>query len=83
MCSMINQLRGRNLAHVGCTAGLALGLLLGMIAGILIISLIHVVDAASWAALVWIGLTFVLGLAGFVVGGRVSGHLWGEDTEGP
>ena len=79
---MLNQLRGRNLAHVGCTAGLVLGLLLGMIAGIVIISLVHTVDAANWAALVWIGLTFVLGLAGFVVGGRVSAHLWGEDTEG-
>jgi ABC-type uncharacterized transport system YnjBCD permease subunit len=79
---MMNQLRGRNLAHVGCTVGLVLGLLLGMIAGILIISLVHAVDAANWAALVWIGLTFVLGLVGFVVGGRVSGHLWGEDTEG-
>ena len=79
---MINQLRGRNLAHVGCTVGLVLGLLLGMIAGILIISLVHAVDAANWAALVWIGLTFALGLVGFVVGGRVSGHLWGEDTEG-
>jgi hypothetical protein len=80
---MINLLRGRNLAHVGCTVGLALGLLLGMLAGIFIIALVHTVDAANWAALVWLGLTFALGLVGFVVGGRVSGRLWGEDTKGP
>ena len=80
---MIDQLRGRNLAHVGCTIGLVLGLLVGMIAGILIISLVHAAAAADWAAFVWIGLTFALGLLGFVVGGKVSGHLWGEDIEGP
>ena len=54
---MLNQLRGRNLAHVGCTIGLVLGLLLGMIAGIILISLVRTAAAADWAALVWIGLT--------------------------
>jgi hypothetical protein len=77
---MLNQLRGRNLAHVGCTAGLLLGLLLGMIAGIIIISLVQTAAAADWAALVWIGLTMVMGALGFVAGGRISRRLWGEDT---
>jgi hypothetical protein len=77
---MLNQLRGRNLAHVGCTAGLLLGLLVGMIAGIIIVSLIRTASAADWAALVWLGLTMVLGALGFLAGGRISRRLWGEDT---
>lgn len=76
---MLNQLRGRNLAHVGCTIGLVVGLLLGMIAGIVIISLVRTAAAADWAAFAWIGLTFALGLLGFVIGGQVSKRLWGED----
>lgn len=78
--TMLNQLRGRNLAHVGCTVGLLLGLLLGMIAGIILISVVRTAAAADWAALVWIGLTMVMGALGFVAGGRISRRLWGEDT---
>ncbi len=76
---MLNELRGRNLAHVGCTIGLLAGLLVGMIAGIVIISLVHTATASNWAALAWIGLTFAFGLLGFVVGGRISARLWGAD----
>jgi len=77
---MLNQLRGRNLAHVGCTVGLVAGLFLGMIAGIIIISLVRTAAAADWAAFAWIGFTFALGLLGFVIGGQVSQRLWGEDN---
>ena len=76
---MLNQLRGRNLAHVGCTVGLLLGLLLGMIAGIIVISVVRTAAAADWAALVWIGLTLVMGVLGFLAGGRISQRLWRED----
>ena len=77
---MLNQLRGRNLAHVGCTVGLLVGLLLGMIAAIVVISVARTAAAADWAALAWLGLTIVLGALGFVVGGRISRRLWEEDV---
>ena len=74
---MLNELRGRNLAHVGCTVGLVAGLLAGMFAGIIIISVVHSASASNWAALTWIGFTFALGLLGFLVGGKISARLWG------
>jgi hypothetical protein len=77
---MLNQLRGRNLAHVGCTVGLLLGLLRGMIAGIIVISVVRTAAAADWAAMAWIGLTIVMGALGFVAGGSISRRLWGEDA---
>jgi len=76
---MLDQLRGRNLAHVGCTIGLVLGLLLGMIVGIIVVSLVRTAAAADWAAFAWLGLTMIMGGIGFILGGRVSRRLWGED----
>jgi uncharacterized membrane protein YccC len=75
---MLDQLRGRNLAHVGCTFGLVVGLIVGMVAGILIISLFSQQSAASWAALVWLGITGVLGAAGYALGSWATARLWGE-----
>lgn len=76
---MLDQLRGRNLAHVGCTIGLVLGLTLGLIAAVVIINLItQPVTATNVATAVWLGLTAVLGVAGYWVGGFVSRRLWGE-----
>lgn len=75
---MLDQLRGRNLAHVGCTFGLLVGLIVGMIAGIVIISLFSDASAASWAGLVWLAVTFALGAAGYVVGSRATARLWGN-----
>ncbi len=79
---MLDQLRGRNLAHVGCTIGLLAGLLAGMIAGIIIVSLVRTAGAADWAALAWLGLTLALGLLGFFIGGNVSQRLWGAGKSG-
>ncbi len=75
---MLDQLRGRNLSHVGCTIGLVAGLVVGMIAGIIIISLFHSSSAADWAALAWIGLTLALGVLGFIAGGSASQRMWGN-----
>ncbi len=38
---MLDQLRGRNLAHVGCTLGLTGGLLLGLIAALVVIQVMQ------------------------------------------
>jgi uncharacterized protein YacL len=69
---MLEQLRGRNLAHVGCTIGLTLGLVVGMIAAILIIQLVRASSAVNLATIAFFGLTFVLGLLGYMLGGRSS-----------
>lgn len=69
---MLNQLRGRNLAHVGCTLGLTLGLLLGLFGAIVVLQLVQSAAAPSWAAAFWLGLTFALGALGYFVGHRSS-----------
>jgi len=76
---MLEQLRGRNLAHVGCTVGLTLGLILGMFAAIAVLMLVQAASAVSWATLAFFGVTFLLGALGYVVGGRASARLWGGD----
>lgn len=74
---MLEQLRGRNLAHVGCTLGLTAGLVLGLL---LALAAIAVTGAdASLAALVWLGVTFGLGALGYFLGGR-SPRRAGEDV---
>lgn len=75
---MLEQLRGRNLAHVGCTFGLLVGLVVGMVAGIIIISIFSNPSAASWAALVWLGVTGVLGAAGYALGNWATERVWSE-----
>ena len=78
---MLDQLRGRNLAHVGCTVGLTLGLLLGLIAGIAVIYTTQRADAATTATFIWLGLTFGLGALGYILGGTISRRLWGDSSE--
>jgi hypothetical protein len=75
---MLDQLRGRNLAHVGCTLGLLIGLVLGLVAATAILALVASTSAVGWAVVVWIGATVGLGALGYVIGGR-SSRLWGAD----
>lgn len=75
---MLEQLRGRNLAHVGCTFGLLVGLVVGMIAGTIIVILFSGPAAVNWATGVWIGLTAVLGIAGYLLGSWATERVWGE-----
>lgn len=70
---MIEQLRGRNLAHVGCTLGLLLGLILGMFLAILVLT---VAASVNWATFAWFGMTFALGGLGYIIGDRGSRRLW-------
>ncbi len=58
----------RNFAHVGCLVGCILGLGGGIaLAWILILHS----TAIGIALLVWIGITFVLGAIGYLIGYRV------------
>lgn len=75
---MLDQLRGRNLAHVGCTLGLLAGMLLGLITAFIIIQVMQNLDAVNVATVAWIGATVVLGALGYYLGGYVSRRLWGE-----
>ena len=75
---MLNELRGRNLAHVGCTMGLTLGLVVGLVAAILVLQLVPSGTSVGWATVAWFGLTFVLGVVGYYLGGLVSRKLWGS-----
>jgi hypothetical protein len=78
---MLNELRGRNLAHVGCTLGLTGGLLFGLIGAILVLHLIVGDSALTVATILWLGLTFGLGALGYFLGGRSSRRL--DDADVP
>ena len=75
---MLDQLRGRNLAHVGCTIGLVAGLLLGLIGALVVIQVMQNLNAVNIATVVWLGATVALGGLGYYLGGYVSRRLWGE-----
>ena len=75
---MLDQLRGRNLAHVGCTIGLVAGLLFGLIAALIVIQIMQNASAVNIATAVWLGATAVLGGLGYYLGGYASRRLWGE-----
>lgn len=75
---MLDQLRGRNLAHVGCTIGLTLGLIVGLLVAILIIALVRANTAVTWATIAWFGAIAVLGALGYYLGGYTSRRLWGD-----
>jgi hypothetical protein len=79
---MLEQLRGRNLAHVGCTMGLTLGLFIGMLVAIAIIQIVRSATSVNWATFAWLGITAVLGGLGYVLGGRYSRRRWGDAEAG-
>jgi uncharacterized protein YacL len=81
---MLEELRGRNLAHVGCTLGLLLGLTLGIVVGMVVTLAIHSDAAVTLATLAFFVLTFCFGALGYYVGGRSGRKLdAGETAIGP
>jgi hypothetical protein len=79
---MLNELRGRNLAHVGCTLGLTAGLILGLILAFVVLVIVNSASGVNWATLAFFVVVFGLGALGWVVGDRVSKRLWSERTPG-
>jgi hypothetical protein len=68
---MREQLRGRNLAHVGCLVGL----IIGLSGGIALAWALVLHNVAALAALgVWLALTVVLGAVGYAVGDATTGR---------
>lgn len=78
---MLEELRGRNLAHVGCTIGLTLGLFLGLVVALAIVVLVRTTSATNLATVAWFGLTFALGVVGYWAGGKFSRRLWGNEVK--
>ena len=72
---MLDQLRGRNLAHVGCTLGLTLGLTLGIFAGLAVSLIVRTPASLSLATLAFFLVTFGFGALGYYLGGRSSQRL--------
>jgi len=75
---MLDQLRGRNLAHVGCTMGLTLGLFIGLVVALVIIEVVRAAGAVNWATIAWFGCTAILGGLGYFLGDRFSRQRWGS-----
>ena len=69
---MMNKLRGRNLAHPGCLIGTTAGLILGIILGALL-ALANV--ALNLDLLAWLGLTLILGAAGWITGSALTSRF--------
>ena len=85
---MLEQLRGRNLAHVGCTLGLTLGLTLGILVGLVVSLLVRTDTALTLATLAFFACTFGIGALGYYLGGRASrglerGSQVGADAKAP
>ena len=72
---MMEQLRGRNLAHVGCTIGLTAGLVVGMLLAALLVVLLNSDNGATIATIIFFALTFGLGALGYFLGGRATQRL--------
>jgi uncharacterized protein YacL len=75
---MMEQLRGRNLAHVGCTIGLTIGLIVGILLAALLVVLLNSDNGATIATIAFFALTFGLGALGYFLGGRATQRLDGD-----
>lgn len=69
---MMNKLRGRNLAHPGCLIGTTTGLIVGIILGG-VLAMANVPLGID--LLIWLGLTFVLAVIGWVMGSALSSRF--------
>ena len=75
----MEQLRGRNLSHIGCTLGLVLGLTLGLF---IAWAVVRVSPSIALAFIIFGAVTVGLGIAGFIAGGIATRCLWGGDAPG-
>ncbi len=76
---MMNKLRGRNLAHPGCLIGTTTGLVLGIVLAGILANLNVPLNADL---LIWLGLTVVLGVIGWVSGSSLSSRFPALEEKG-
>ena len=69
-CAMNKQFEGRSLAHPGCLIGITAGLIVGIVLAGVLASVFNM--ALNAVLLVWLGVTIVLGILGWVIGERLS-----------
>lgn len=70
---MMNNLRGRNLAHPGCFIGTIIGLTFGIVLAAILANVYNV--ALNTIVLIWLGLTVGLGIIGWVLGNRLTSRF--------
>jgi hypothetical protein len=78
---MLEQLRGRNLAHIGCTLGLTAGLIVGLVVAAIVLVILNSDAGVNWATFLFFAAVFGLGALGYLLGGRLSRRLWGEEMD--
>ncbi len=76
---MVQYFKGRNLTHLGCALGVTLGLTLGLILGAIL------AYSTSLTVVGWVvcGLTFGLGIVGWVLGAVLTQKNQGERQDAP
>jgi hypothetical protein len=72
---MFHYFKGRNLTHLGCALGVCVGLMAGLIIGAVLSSHAAALSTALWAML---GVTVVVGAAGWVLGAAFSSRPTSE-----
>ena len=70
---MMNNLRGRNLAHPGCLIGTTIGFTLGIVLAGILAAAYNI--AFNTLLLTWFGLTAGLGIIGWILGDRLSSRF--------
>jgi hypothetical protein len=76
--SVLRKLQGRNLAHLGCLIGLIVGLGGGLVLATILLLVVGL--DGTVAAFIWLGISFVLGAAGWITGSTLSGRYDRADT---
>lgn len=76
----MKKLRGRNLAHPGCFIGVTVGLILGIVLAAILASLNVALNTDLF---IWLGLTFVLGVIGWIIGDRLTSRFPALDDQAP
>jgi len=67
---MMKRLQGRNLAHPGCLIGVTSGLIIGIILAGVLAAGFNV--ALNTVLLVWLAITIVPGVIGWIIGDRLT-----------
>ena len=67
---MMKHLQGRNLAHPGCLIGVTAGLIVGIIIAGVLAAGFNV--ALNTVLLVWLAITLVPGVLGWIIGDRLT-----------
>jgi len=77
---MFHYFKGRSLTHLGCALGICVGLMAGLVLGGILSSHAAPLGTALWVLL---GVTVVLGAAGWALGAALSPRPEGDGSAKP